>query len=119
MSCSITPLQNFQNKRVRNILDFISDNLQQPISLNVLSQHFNMNKNHLNTVFCRETGITVERYIRVQRLYIARQNIGLGMDATEAAYDVGFNDYSNFFRAYKAFFGCAPTRQDKSQTSGL
>jgi AraC-like DNA-binding protein len=107
--CSITPQQVFQNKRVRDMLDFISDNLQQPLSLDVLSQRFNINKNHLNAVFYKETGFTVERYIRIQRLYIARQNIGLGLQATEAAYGAGFNDYSNFFRAYKTFFGSAPT----------
>jgi AraC-like DNA-binding protein len=114
MSCRITPSRVFQNKRIRDILDFISDNLRQPISLNVLSRRFSMNKNHLNVIFRKETGTTVERYIRIQRLYIARQNIGAGMQATEAAYDVGFNDYSNFFRAYKAFFGYAPTLASQS-----
>jgi AraC-like DNA-binding protein len=108
MGCGIAPQRVLQNKRVRDILDFISDNLSQPLSLDVLSRRFYMNKNHLNEVFRKETGITVERYVRIQRLYIARRQIGLGMQATEAAYDVGFNDYSNFFRAYKTFFGHAP-----------
>ncbi|MDR0758888.1 MAG: AraC family transcriptional regulator [Treponema sp.] len=106
--CGITPSRVFQNKRVRDMLDFIHDNLRQPISLTALSRRFYMNKNHLNDVFRKETGTTVERYIRIQRLYIARQNIGMGMQATEAAYDMGFNDYSSFYRAYKAFFGYAP-----------
>jgi AraC-like DNA-binding protein/mannose-6-phosphate isomerase-like protein (cupin superfamily) len=109
MGCGIAPQRVSQNKRVRDMLDFIWDNLYQPLSLVILSRRFNMNMNHLNDVFSKETGITVERYIRIQRLYIARQNIGQGMQATEAAYSVGFNDYSNFFRAYKAFFGSAPT----------
>jgi AraC-like DNA-binding protein len=116
--CGITPSRVFQNKWVRDILDFIYDNLRRPISLNALSRRFNMNKNHLNDVFRKETGTTIERYIRIQRLYVARQNIGTGMQATEAAYDVGFNDYSNFFRAYKAFFGYAPTAK-QLQATGL
>jgi AraC-like DNA-binding protein len=111
MGCGITPLRVLQNGRIRDMLDFIHDNLRQPVSLTALSRRFNINKNHLNAVFRKETGITVERYIRIQRLYIARQNIGSGMRPTEAAYEVGFNDYSNFFRAYKAYFGCTPTTE--------
>jgi AraC-like DNA-binding protein len=109
LGCGIVPQRVLQNKRVRNILDFIHGHLREPLSLDSLARRFNMNKNHFNDVFRGETGITVERYIRIQRLYIARQNIGVGMQATEAAYDAGFNDYSNFFRAYKAFFNTAPT----------
>jgi AraC-like DNA-binding protein len=109
MECDISPRWVLQNKRMRDILDFIYDNLREPVSLDGLARRFSMNKNHLNDVFRKETGITVERYIRIQRLYIVRQNIGAGMQATQAAYDAGFNDYSNFFRAYKSFFGHAPT----------
>jgi AraC-like DNA-binding protein len=32
-----------------------------------------------------------------------------GCPAEEAAYKSGFNDYSNFYRAYKAFFGITPS----------
>jgi AraC-like DNA-binding protein len=120
MGRSIAPQRVFQNKRVRDMLDFICDSLHQPLSLDILSRRFNINKNHLNDIFCKETGITVERYIRIQRLYIARQNIDQGMQVAEAAYGAGFNDYSNFFRAYKAFFGSAPSAgPGKSQTAGL
>jgi AraC-like DNA-binding protein len=106
-----------QNKRMQHILDFIFDNLRNPVSLDALSQRFNINKNHLNVLFRKEIGTTAERYIRIQRLYIVRQNIGSGMGITEAAYDMGFNDYSNFFRAYKTFFGCAPTAETSSHRS--
>jgi AraC-like DNA-binding protein len=105
----VTPQRILLNKRVRDMLDFIQDNLRAPVSLDALARRFSMNKNHLNDIFRGETGLTVERYIRIQRLSIARQNIGAGMQATEAAYDAGFNDYSNFFRSYKAFFGYAPS----------
>jgi AraC-like DNA-binding protein len=43
---------------------------------------------------------------------MARQEILQGSTAEEAAYKAGFNDYSNFYRAYKAFFGIVPS--DKS-----
>jgi AraC-like DNA-binding protein len=41
---------------------------------------------------------------------MARQEILKGCcTAEEAAYKAGFNDYSNSYRAYKAFFGIIPS----------
>jgi AraC-like DNA-binding protein len=60
-------------------------------------------------MFRKETGTTVTQYIRIKRLVMARQEILKGCTADEAAYKAGFNDYSNFYRAYKAFFGIVPS----------
>jgi AraC-like DNA-binding protein len=53
-------------------------------------------------------GTTFGRYLRSQRLNLARHEICCGKGAEEAAYTAGFNDYSTFFRAYKALFREAP-----------
>jgi AraC-like DNA-binding protein len=55
------------------------------------------------------TGTTVNHYIRIKRLGLARQEILLGASAQKAAYRMGFNDYSNFYRAYKSFYGGLPS----------
>ena len=99
-----------KNKRIAVILDYIYDNLDKPLSLDILSRYFAVSKDHLNSLFRRETGCPIERYIRIQRLSIARQQISMGCGAEETAYSVGFNDYSAFFRSYKAYFGEAPAR---------
>lgn len=99
-----------KNKRIAVILDYIYDNLDKPLSLDILSRYFAVSKDHLNNLFRRETGSPIERYIRIQRLSIARQQISMGCGAEETAYSVGFNDYSAFFRSYKAYFGEAPAR---------
>jgi len=98
------------NRRIAAILDYIYDNLDKPLSLDILSRFFAISKDHLNELFRREIGCPIERYIRNMRLGIARQQISTGRGAEEAAYSVGFNDYSAFFRAYKACFGEAPVK---------
>ena len=99
-----------KNKRITVILDYIFDNLDKPLTLDILSRFFALSKDYLNELFRKETGCTIERYIRNMRLGIARQQINVGCGAEEAAYSVGFNDYSTFFRAYKACFGESPAK---------
>jgi AraC-like DNA-binding protein len=97
------------NERIQDILKYLNDNLHEPISLDHLTKKFYISKNHLNVLFRKETGITINQYIRIKRLVLARREIRNGCTAEEAAYKVGFNDYSNFYRAYKAFFGIIPS----------
>ena len=53
------------------------------------------------------------------RLVRARQEIQQGAAVEETAYRVGFNDYSNFYRAYRAFFGAAPSSRIDDEGDGL
>ncbi|GHV44978.1 AraC family transcriptional regulator [Spirochaetia bacterium] len=100
-----------RNERIQTILKYLNDNLTKSVSLDQLSEEFYISKNHLNVVFRRETGTTVNQYIRIKRLTLAQQEIWKGRTAEEAAYKVGFNDYSNFYRAYKTLFGMMPSAQ--------
>ena len=36
-----------------------------------------------------------------------------GKNATQACYDCGFNDYTNFYRAFKAEYGISPRQIKK------
>ncbi|MDR2418836.1 MAG: AraC family transcriptional regulator [Treponema sp.] len=98
-------------KWIQTVIKYIYDNKECPISLETIAHHFHVNKNYLNILFRKETGTTVNRYIRDQRVYAAHAAILAGSSAKEAGYHAGFNDYSNFFRAHKAVFGVAPTDQ--------
>jgi AraC-like DNA-binding protein len=100
-----------RNERIQAILRYLNDNLAKSVSLDQLSERFYISKNHLNVIFRRETGTTVNQYIRIKRLSLAQQEIWKGRTAEEAAYKVGFNDYSNFYRAYKTLFGIMPSAQ--------
>jgi AraC-like DNA-binding protein len=102
-----------KNERIQAMLTYLNRNLREPVSLDTLCREFRISKNHLNVIFHKETGTTVNQYIRIKRLVMARQEILKGSTAEEAAYKAGFNDYSNFYRAYKAFFGIIPSNKTK------
>ena len=97
------------DERIRKVISYLGDNLQEEISLNDLSDRFSITKNHLNFLFHKMVGTSIMKYITVKRLGMARQEILGGTRLSEAAYHVGFNEYSTFFRAYKSFYGSAPS----------
>jgi AraC-like DNA-binding protein len=107
-----------RNERIQAILRYLNNNLQKTISLDQIVKKFYISKNHLNVLFRKETGTTINQYIRIKRLVMARQEIQKGCTAEEAAYKVGFNDYSNFYRAYKAFFGITPSNKTNEWPKG-
>jgi AraC-like DNA-binding protein len=102
-----------KDERIQAMLGYLNRNLHEPVSLDTLCREFHVSKNHLNVIFRKETGTTVNQYMRIKRLVMARQEILKGCTAEEAAYRAGFNDYSNFYRAYKAFFGIIPSNKTR------
>jgi AraC-like DNA-binding protein len=98
-----------RDKRIQAVLVYLNNNLREHIKLEQLAGKFNINKDYLNEIFHREMGTTINQYLRVKRLVLASQELRKGTNAEEAAYRSGFNDYSNFYRAYKAYFGVKPS----------
>ena len=104
------------DERIQSILWYLNVNMQKSIPLEQIADKFHISKNHLNVLFRQETGTTINQYVRLKRLALARQEMRGGCGAEEAAYKSGFNDYSNFYRAYKSVFGIMPSdRADKWQ----
>lgn len=102
------------DQRVLGVLEYLGKHLRDNLSLEDLACRFNVSKNYLNILFRRATGTTVNHYIRIKRLGLARKEILQGAHVKEAAYNAGFEDYSNFFKAYKSFYGSAPSVQRPS-----
>jgi AraC-like DNA-binding protein/quercetin dioxygenase-like cupin family protein len=107
-----------QDERIQAVLSYLNGNLQKKITLEQLARKFHVSKNHLNAVFRHEIGIPINNYIRIKRVVLARQKMLRGVSAEEAAYSTGFNDYSNFYRAYKSVFHVKPSARLTSSEDG-
>jgi AraC-like DNA-binding protein len=97
------------DKRIRNVLKYLEEHLREDIYLDTVSRECNISKNHLNVLFRRATGTTINKYLQIKRLGLAHQTILNGAGMGEAADKAGFIDYSAFYRAYKAFYHRAPS----------
>jgi len=104
-----------RNRQVNSVVQYLDENFTEDVSLDQISHKFNISKDHLNRLFNREIGTTVHHYMRMKRLILARQEIRNGVGIEEAAYKAGFKHYSNFFRAYKSFFGIKPSARETTE----
>lgn len=101
------------NAKINAILSYINDNLHQRISLDELEKVFYINKYHLCHIFRQNTGFSILEYITYKRIMRAKELLVQGQPATDVAAQIGYSDYSTFFRAFKNIVGIAPNKYKK------
>jgi AraC-like DNA-binding protein len=55
-------------------------------------------------------GVSIFSYLTTKRIALAQQMLEDGTPAVDAAYQVGFGDYSVFYRAYRKITGESPAK---------
>ncbi len=93
---------------VEKVLQFIGENLAEPMTLESIAEHFFISKYHLSHTFSREVGVSVYRYVLLRRLLVARQLLTAGEPAGQVCRNSGFSDYTSFYRAFKSEYGISP-----------
>lgn len=97
------------SRRVSKVEELINSNFQRQISLNELASLAGMTPTAFSRFFKQRTGRTVSDYIIDIRLgHAARRLVDTTMTIAEICYECGFNNISNFNRAFKAKKGCSP-----------
>lgn len=91
----------------------------QPIRMEHLARDLGMSISGFYHHFKAVTGMSPLQFQKRLKLYEARRLMLIeDLDATRAAYHVGYNDVSHFIREYKRLFGVSPKRDVKHvQTS--
>lgn len=105
------------NDKIKTAMSYINENLREELSVDELAEKVFLSKYHFMRLFKETTGMTVHAYVRQRRLMNASRLIREGMPAARAAAESGFDDYSSFFRAFRANFGANPGELKKSQAN--
>ena len=88
------------NPLIDKVLSYINEHYKEDLSLEQLAGHFYLNKFTLAKLFKEQTDRTVHNYIILKRISMAKQKITEGMLPSVVYQDVGFRDYSTFYRAF-------------------
>jgi len=99
------------NRLITSLTEYISDNLSDDLTINMLSEKFHISPSGITHMFKNEIGISLHKYITQKRLLNARKLIIEGSRPTEIYQDAGFRDYSAFYKSYVSFFGYPPSKE--------
>lgn len=101
-------LSSEQPELLERILSYVEENLSRKITLQQVAGQFYVSESTVSAVFRKEMGVSFHRCI-IQRRLIAAKNLILGGTPLEqVAEQVGFGDYSAFYRAFKKEYGISP-----------
>ena len=100
-----------KSNHIARIISWLRDNFRAPLHVNELADMAHMSPSAFFRHFKQVTTLSPLQYQKTLRLYEARRlMLTQGLDATGAAYDVGYESTTQFIREYKRQFGEPPLR---------
>lgn len=98
-------------RRVTEIVRDLEGSFERPHALLGLAQRARLSPFHFLRVFRQVTGVSPHQLLLRLRLNAAALRLRTTQEpVTDIAYEVGFEDLSNFIRSFRAEFGVAPSR---------
>ena len=94
--------------RIKPVIQFIHQHLDEPLTLERLSDTFYLSKYHLGYLFKKATGFTICEYIIHNRIMKARELLKKKYSVSQVCEMVGFVNHAHFIRTFKKYVGIPP-----------
>ncbi len=104
---SAIPLKE-HNRIANKAIEYINQNINKKFLSEDIAKQLHISLSTLQHAFKKEMQISLYSYILKKRLVLARTQILSGIPATTVSVELGFSDYSGFYKQYKKLFGVSP-----------
>jgi AraC-like DNA-binding protein len=98
------------SQQVDQILEYMNQNIGNPLTIDHLAKHFFLSESYICRIFKSTTGTTINKYLTARRISIAKSLLADGMNVSQVCEQCGFNDYSNFLKAFSKAVGISPKK---------
>ena len=96
---------------LQKAFEYIDRHLHEKILLDDLAQYTLRSKSSFCHLFETKMNVSPKQYILQKKLALANKLINEGTPPTVAAAQIGYENYSNFYRIYLKHFGTSPTKK--------
>ena len=114
---SAEPLQAEKPELPDRVMAYVEENLEKKLTLAEVAHHFYVSESTIAQNFRKKLGVSFYRYVTQRRLISSKVLIEQGMHLETVSEQVGFADYSTFYRAFKQEYGISPRQYRKLQDS--
>lgn len=97
--------------------NFIDNNFEKDLSLDLLAHIQCTSKFHLQRLFKKYYGLTPKQYLTDKRIEQSKHSIKSGMTVRETCFAVGYGSPGSFSTLFKTKVGRTPTEYKKEQLS--
>ena len=97
---------------------YIEDHYAEHITVSDLAHRFYVSDSSISHQFKQKMGVSIYHYVTQRRLISAKNLIAKGMAMEQVAVQVGFSDYSAFYRAFRQEYGISPRQYRNLQENG-
>ena len=101
--------QTQDNPLIADVLQYINQHYLTIPDADTIAGRFFLNKAYLCRLFKSGVGISLWNYVLLRRLMHSNDLISGGMAIEDACFQSGFQNYSNYFRLFKKYFGTSPS----------
>lgn len=108
--------QGKKDRALRRVTEYINENFCNLLTLDIIAEHTNLSRYYISHLFKELLNTTFINYLNELRL--SRAALLLTTTDTpviEIAGKSGFNNISNFNRAFKMYYGVTPSKYRKSE----
>ncbi|HEX8772581.1 MAG TPA: AraC family transcriptional regulator [Pyrinomonadaceae bacterium] len=101
--------------RLRRIVEYINEHLEQDLSLTEIAAVAGMNPYHLSRAFKQDIGYTPHQYVLMRRIERAKALLaGTELSIVEVGLKVGFQSQSHFTNTFRRLTGVTPNNFRRS-----
>ena len=110
----ITPITMGKRPLLEQIAMYIEENAGKKLTLKGTASHFGVSVSTVTQLFQKKSQTTFHGFVTQCRMEKARKLICQGRTLESVGREVGYQDHSTFYRAFRQTFGMSPREYRKT-----